>query len=86
MTSQWYTEWGHATPESCRPCTADECRHCGGREARERELCVEDGICASVRQVSVPVCCELQAVDMAEWRQQQQQDTDLQSVLQWMEE
>ena len=47
---------------------------------------MEDRICASVRQVSVPVCCELQAVDMAEWRQQQQQDTDLQPVLQWVEE
>lgn len=53
------------------------------REAHERELCAEEGVGASVCQVSVPVCCELQAVKLAKWRQQQ--DTDLQPVLEWVE-
>ena len=34
---------------------------------------------------SVPVCRETQVVGTVEWRTQQEQDVDLQSVLQWVE-
>ncbi|KAJ8414259.1 hypothetical protein AAFF_G00051290 [Aldrovandia affinis] len=32
-----------------------------------------------------PVCRELQVIGAAEWRTQQEQDSDLQPVLQWVE-
>eukprot|EP00063_Salmo_salar_P080830 XP_014055665.1 PREDICTED: uncharacterized protein LOC106604999 [Salmo salar] len=57
----------NADAMSRRPCTADGCRHCERREGRERELCAEEGVCATVCWVSGPVCCELQTVDVAEW-------------------
>lgn len=75
----------NADAMSRRPCTADGCRHCERREGRERELRAEEGVCATVCRASGPVCCELQTVDVAEWRQQQGRDTDLQPVLQWVE-
>ncbi|KAJ8392853.1 hypothetical protein AAFF_G00070570 [Aldrovandia affinis] len=67
------------------PCTVDGCHYCERKEARERDLCVEGEGCTTVRQMGMPVYCELQTVDVAEWRQQQGQDTDLRPVLQWVE-
>ncbi|KAJ8385120.1 hypothetical protein AAFF_G00192610 [Aldrovandia affinis] len=65
---------------SCCPCTADGCHYCEQKEAQERESFAWRG-----RPGGMPVCCELQTVDVAKWRQQQEQDTDLQPVLQWVE-
>lgn len=72
----------HSNAMSRRPCTADGCRHCERREEHERELCAEEGVCATVCRASGPVCCELQTVDVAECGQQQGRDTDLLPVLQ----
>ncbi|KAJ8412623.1 hypothetical protein AAFF_G00129590 [Aldrovandia affinis] len=70
---------------SRRPCIADGCHYCEQKEAWERDLCMEGEHCATVCQVGMPVCCELQTVDIAELRQQQEQNTDLWPVLQWVE-
>ncbi|KAJ3603052.1 hypothetical protein NHX12_030796 [Muraenolepis orangiensis] len=42
-------------------------------------------VCAAARQVEELICRELQTVDLAEWKQQQELDTDLQPALQWVE-
>jgi len=68
---------------SRRPCAADGCRFCEKREAREREL-LEEETGAMEQSVGELMCRALQAVDMAEWKQQQEQDVDLQPVLQWV--
>ena len=70
---------------SRRPCAAVGCLYCERRETRERELREENGGCAAVRRVEELICRELQMVDPAEWRQQQEQDPDLKPVLQWVE-
>ncbi|XP_030595635.1 uncharacterized protein K02A2.6-like, partial [Archocentrus centrarchus] len=63
---------------SRRPCAATGCRYCGKREEKERELTATD----NPAQLS---CRALLVVDMAEWRAQQEQDTDLLPVLRWLE-
>ncbi|KAF7654948.1 hypothetical protein LDENG_00063040 [Lucifuga dentata] len=59
------------------PCAADGCRYCEQRETRERELCEQEEACAAVCQVEEFMCRELQAVDLAEWKKQQEQDAKL---------
>lgn len=80
---------GHTNADalSRRPCAADGCSYCERRETRERELRAEeeDKCCAEGRHVKELICRGLQTVDVAEWRQQQEQDADLQPVLQWVE-
>ena len=70
---------------SRRPCAAAGCQYCEKRETRERELQEEEGDCAAVCQVEELVCRELQTVDAAEWRRQQEQDPELEPVLLWVE-
>ncbi|KAJ8395185.1 hypothetical protein AAFF_G00036410 [Aldrovandia affinis] len=69
---------------SRRPCAPGGCRYCEKREARERELREEVKICPE-HEGGGPVCRELQVIGAAEWRTQQEQDSDLQPVLQWVE-
>ncbi|KAK7919250.1 hypothetical protein WMY93_010534 [Mugilogobius chulae] len=64
----------NADAMSRRPCDPDNCRYCGKREARERELCA-DG----------PSCKVAQVYDASEWRAHQELDPDLRPVLQWVE-
>ena len=68
---------------SCRPCATNGCCYCEWRETHEQELREEEEEedCAAVGQVEVFLCQKLQAVDVAEWGQQQEQDTDLQPLL-----
>ncbi|CAI5669096.1 unnamed protein product [Oreochromis niloticus] len=54
------------------------CRYCEKREETERELTTMDG-------ATQLTCRALLVVDAAEWRAQQEQDTDLLPVLQWLE-
>jgi len=81
----WNTGPGLATPtqmHSPAGRAADGCNYCEKRDTRERELRAEEEDCAEERQVKELVCRGLQTVDVAELRQQQEQDVDLQPVLQ----
>ena len=67
-----------------RPFATAGRRYCEWRETHEQELREEEEEeedCAAVGQVEVFLCQKLQAVDVAEWGQQQEQDTDLQPLL-----
>jgi len=79
------TRHTNADALSRRPCAAGECRYCERRETREKELREEEGDCAAVRRLEEFVCRELQTVDLAEWKQHQEQDADLQPALRWLE-
>ena len=70
---------------SRRPCATAGCRYCERRETRERELQEEEEDGVAVRRGVEFICRELQTVDVAEWRQQQEQDADIQPILQWVE-
>nr|XP_013996221.1 unnamed protein product [Salmo salar] len=48
---------------SRRPCAEDGCGYCAKRVERERELYREEGVTATVSQLSVTECRELEAVD-----------------------
>lgn len=71
---------------SRRPCAEDGCGYCAKRMERERELCREEGVTATVSQLSVTECRELEAVDVGEWRRRQEEDAELRPVLRWVEE
>ncbi|XP_029574004.1 uncharacterized protein LOC115165110 [Salmo trutta] len=71
---------------SRRPCAEDGCGYCAKRVERERELCREEGVTATVSQLRVTECRELEAVDVGEWRRRQEEDAELRSVLRWVEE
>lgn len=65
---------------SRRPCSADGCRYCDHREAREKEMALwtdKEGRCEVSR--------ELRVVDNTDWVEGQRQDPDLQPVLLWVE-
>ena len=70
---------------SRRPCAIDECRYCERRESREQVLREEEGDCAAVRRLEEVAERERQPVDLAEWKRQLSQDTDLQAAVQWVE-
>ncbi|XP_029595362.1 uncharacterized protein LOC115178352 [Salmo trutta] len=71
---------------SRRPCAEHGCGYCAKRVERERELCREEGVTATVSQLRVTECRELEAVDVGEWRRRQEEDAELRPVLRWVEE
>ena len=70
----------NADAMSRRPCASDGCRYCEKREAREKELGMEEELNGNRL-----FCRGAQVVDSTEWKVQQERDVDLQPVLQWVE-
>lgn len=77
------THYANANAMSQHPRALNGCQFCEKREAREKELHVEER--GPMLDGEGPVCREMQVVDSLEWRAQQEQDADLQPVLQWVE-
>ena len=70
---------GNADALSHRPCALGGCQYCERREARERELRIEEQTCP-MHERAGPVCRGTQMVDAAEWQTQQEQNMDRQPV------
>ena len=83
MSSRWYTgpepALANTDALSRRPCTLGGCQYCERREARERELRIEEETCP-MHERAGPVCRGTQMVDAAEWQTQQEQNMDRQPV------
>ena len=70
---------GNADALSRRPYALGGCQYCERREARERELRIEEETCP-MHEGAGPVCRRMQMVDAAEWQTQQEQDMDIQPL------
>ncbi|KAJ8006486.1 hypothetical protein DPEC_G00107750 [Dallia pectoralis] len=77
---------GNADALSRRPCAEEGCGYCEKRVARERELCEEEGVVAEVSQLGLPGLSGMHVVDINEWREKQEEDSELAMVLQWVQE
>ncbi|KAJ8016400.1 hypothetical protein DPEC_G00006830 [Dallia pectoralis] len=77
---------GNADALSRRPCAEEGCGCCEKRVARERELCEEEGVVAEVSQLGLPGLSGMHVVDINEWREKQEEDSELAMVLQWVRE
>ncbi|KAJ7992703.1 hypothetical protein DPEC_G00281430 [Dallia pectoralis] len=77
---------GNADALSRRPCAEEGCGYCEKRVARERELCQEEGVVAEVSQFGLPGLSGMHVVDINEWREKQEEDSELSMVLQWVQE
>ena len=71
---------------SRRPCAEDSCGYSDQRVELERELCGEEGVTATVSQLGLTEYRALATVGTGEWRRNQEEDTELRPVLQWVEE
>ncbi|KAL1272916.1 hypothetical protein QQF64_028778 [Cirrhinus molitorella] len=80
---------GHQNADalSRRPCSADGCRYCDKREARDRELENTDvrGTSLGCQQGNTSVCLAVETVSIEDWRRLQEDDADLQPVIQWVQ-
>ncbi|KAG7468788.1 Transposon Ty3-I Gag-Pol poly [Solea senegalensis] len=79
------TRHTNADALSCRPCAEVGCNFCDRAEGREQGLQEEREEFRAVGQVREVFCGELQTIGPDEWWREQEQDSDLQPVLQWVE-
>uniref|UniRef100_A0AAV2M0P6 Gypsy retrotransposon integrase-like protein 1 n=1 Tax=Knipowitschia caucasica TaxID=637954 RepID=A0AAV2M0P6_KNICA len=71
------TQHANADALSRRPCASTGCGYCDRRDAREEELRGEAA-------VAEPACCSVEVEGSPDWASEQEKDSDLRPVRQWV--